>query len=230
MQEWIIQMMNQFGYWGILLLIAVENVFPPIPSEVILTFGGFMTTYTEINIWLVALYATIGSVLGAMVLYGVGYLISPERLERILKGKIGRILHLKIEDIKKAEGWFAKKGKLTVFLCRFIPIIRSLISIPAGMSRMHLIPFFLLTTAGTSIWNLILVWLGAIAGASWETIAGYMDVYSWVAFAALAVLFLVAVYLFWRKFIRKSKTPVDSLKSAEKTSQNSAQNSQPPEN
>jgi len=80
MQEWIIQIMNQFGYIGIALLIAIENIFPPIPSEVILTFGGFMTTYTSMNVWLVALFATIGSVIGAIVLYGIGRLLTPQRL------------------------------------------------------------------------------------------------------------------------------------------------------
>lgn len=91
--------MNQFGYIGIALLIAIENIFPPIPSEVILTFGGFMTTYTNLNVWGVIIAATIGSLLGAIVLYGVGRFLSPERLGVILDGKLGQILHFKKEDV-----------------------------------------------------------------------------------------------------------------------------------
>ena len=135
MQDWIIQMMDQFGYWGIGGLIAIENIFPPIPSEVILTFGGFMTTYTSLNVWLVILAATLGSLVGAIILYGIGRIISPKRLEKILAGRLGKILRLKPEDIGKAEAWFQKRGKLTVFFCRFIPIVRSLISLPAGMAK-----------------------------------------------------------------------------------------------
>ena len=109
MQEWIINIMNQFGYLGIALLIAIENIFPPIPSELILTFGGFMTTYTSMNIWLVVLFATIGSVIGAIILYGVGRLLSPEKLEWVV-GKWGHILGLKKEDVKRAESWFIRSS------------------------------------------------------------------------------------------------------------------------
>ncbi len=94
MENWITNMMEQFGYWGILLLIAVENVFPPIPSEVILTFGGFMTTYTNLTVFGVIVVATIGSIIGAIILYGVGYLVNVDRLEQWI-GKYGKYLRLK---------------------------------------------------------------------------------------------------------------------------------------
>lgn len=198
MQEWIIQIMNQFGYIGIALLIAIENIFPPIPSEVILTFGGFMTTYTSMNIWLVALFATIGSVIGAIVLYGIGRLLTPQRLAWIID-KWGRILRIKKQDIKKAEKWFNRRGSLTVFFCRFIPIVRSLISIPAGMAHMNIGKFLLYTTLGTSIWNIILVYLGAYAGANWENILKYMNTYSNIAVAVLVVAGIVLVIWFIKK-------------------------------
>ncbi|MEG0691627.1 MAG: DedA family protein [Oscillospiraceae bacterium] len=203
MQELIIEMMNQFGYWGIALLIAIENIFPPIPSEVILTFGGFMTTYTDMNLWLVAFFSTIGSVVGALVLYGIGRILNEERLERWLGGKWGRILHLKPSDVKKADTWFQRKGKTTVFFCRFIPIVRSLISIPAGMSKMNLWVFLLLTTLGTSIWNIVLVWLGAIAGASWESIVGYIGIYSTVVLVSIGIGGLLFLYWFYKKRFKK---------------------------
>lgn len=198
MQEWIIEIMDHFGYLGIALLIAIENIFPPIPSEIILTFGGFMTTYTEMNIWLVALFATIGSVFGAVVLYGVGRLITPERLGKIID-KWGRFLRIKKQDITKAEGWFTRRGNLTVFFCRFIPVIRSLISIPAGMSQMHFGAFMLYTTLGTAIWNIVLINLGAFAGANWESVAAYIKTYSSVAYIIIAAA--VVGFAVW--FIRK---------------------------
>lgn len=198
MQEWIINTMDQYGYLGIALLIAIENIFPPISSELILTFGGFMTTYTEMNKWLVVLFATVGSVVGACVLYSVGLLLPVERLE-LLVDKWGHILGLKRADIKRAEGWFEKRGTPTIFFCRFIPLIRSLISIPAGMARMHIGKFLLYTTLGTFIWNIVLVFLGAFAGSRWERIVGYMDVYSHVTVIGLAVIGVAVIVWFIKK-------------------------------
>ena len=134
MQEMVLSIMEQFGYFGVFFLIAVENIFPPIPSEVILLFGGFMTTFTKLSVVGVIIAATLGSLLGAIVLYFIGKILNKERLKRIVSGKIGKVLRLKESDIDKADHWFDTKGNKTVFFCRFIPIVRSLISIPAGMS------------------------------------------------------------------------------------------------
>jgi membrane protein DedA with SNARE-associated domain len=153
MEQIILNVIEQFGYIGICLLIAVENIFPPIPSEVILTFGGFMTTFSSMNIWLVILVATIGSVIGALVLYAIGRFLSTERLEKLVQGKFGKVMHLKSEDIQKAEKWFGEHGNKAVFFCRFVPIVRSLISIPAGITKMKLSSFLILTISGTFIWN-----------------------------------------------------------------------------
>ncbi len=198
MQEWIINTMDQFGYLGIALLIAIENIFPPIPSELILTFGGFMTTYTDMNKWLVVLFATIGSVAGACVLYSVGLLLPVEKLELLVE-KWGHILGLKRADIKRAEGWFEKRGTSTIFFCRFVPLIRSLISIPAGMAKMHMGKFLVYTTLGTFIWNIVLVFLGAFAGSRWEKIVEYMDVYSHVTVGVLAVIGVGVIVWFVKK-------------------------------
>ncbi len=204
MQDWIIGIINQYGYFGIALLIAVENIFPPIPSEVILTFSGFMTTVTDLKIWGVVLSATIGSVLGAVVLYSVGRLMSPQRLEHLLGGKLGRVLHLKREDVHRAGAWFARRGKLTVFFCRFIPVVRSLISIPAGMAKMRMGMFLLLTALGTFLWNVVLVYLGAFFGSSWETVVRYVDTYSIAAIAVVAVSLVgFCVWYFFRSSKRR---------------------------
>ncbi|WP_029192801.1 DedA family protein [Paenibacillus harenae] len=198
MENWITEMMNEFGYLGVFLLIALENLFPPIPSEVILTFGGFMTTYTGMTIMGVVIASTIGSILGAVALYFVGYLINVERMERIIT-RWGRILRLTNEDVRKAYGWFSKYGVWTVFICRLIPLIRSLISIPAGSTRMNFWLFILLTTLGSLIWNVLLVNIGAAVGASWETIVAYMDVYSNIVYALLALVAVAVVFLWFRK-------------------------------
>lgn len=199
MQEIIISIMNNWGYLGIALLIAVENIFPPIPSEVILTFGGFMTTYTNLKLIGIIISSTIGSVLGAIILYLIGRIINKERLEKIVEGKIGTILHFKKQDIEKANSWFEKRGKSTVFFCRFIPIVRSLISIPAGITKMKFFSFVGLTTLGSIIWNFVLAYLGVIAGASWETVVAYIDSYSKIVLIFIAILLLIGSILFYKK-------------------------------
>lgn len=195
MQEWIIQVLNQFGYFGIAALIAIENIFPPIPSEVILTFSGFMTTYTMMNEWMVILASTIGSLIGAVLLYEIGSLVSQEHLARFLQGRAGKILRLKPGDVYRASDWFQTKGYAAVLICRFIPIIRSLISIPAGMARMKLVPFLVLTTVGSVIWNTVLIWLGSFAGASWKSVVGILDSYAMAIFT-IAVVFCVMLGIF----------------------------------
>ena len=119
MQAWIIEIMNQFGYLGIFLLIAIENIFPPIPSEVILLFGGFMATYTNMHIVGIIIASTLGSLVGAYVLYLIGKIFNKERLKKIVRGKIGKVLRLKEKDIDMADEWFDKKGNKTVF---FLPV------------------------------------------------------------------------------------------------------------
>lgn len=198
MEQWISEVMEAYGYVGIFLLIALENLFPPIPSEVILTFGGFMTTTSELTIIGVILAATIGSVVGAICLYGVGRVLSVERLEQIIL-RFGRILRLTPEDIRKADAWFDKYGVWAVFFGRLIPLIRSLISIPAGSSGMNFTTFLLLTTIGSLIWNSALVYVGAAVGASWDTIVHYMDIYS--NFVYLLLIIAAAAFIYW--FVKK---------------------------
>ena len=202
MQNWIITIMNRFGYLGVAGLIGLENIFPPIPSEVILTFGGFMTTCTDLTFTGVVVSSTIGSLIGAILLYGIGWILSYDKLCRIVSGKTGKILHLYPEDIDKAVSWFDKRGNYTVFFCRFIPIVRSLISIPAGCAKMKMLPFLLLTTAGSFIWNTVLVYLGALAGKSWSKIAGYMDTYSTIVLIILIIAVLSALYFFIKSRIK----------------------------
>lgn len=205
MQTFIINFMNKFGYIGIALLIAFENIFPPIPSEVILTFGGFLTTKTEMIAIGVIISSTVGSVLGAILLYLIGMILNADKIASIVDGKIGKYLHLKKQDIEKANNWFSKKGKYTVFFCRFVPIVRSLISIPAGMNKMNFGLFLTLTTIGTSIWNTVLVLLGQKAGENWTKIVDIVGTYSKIGLIVLIIIFIILVFLFYKFRIKKDK-------------------------
>lgn len=198
MRELIITLMEQYGYPGIFLLIAVENIFPPIPSEIILPFGGFLTTYTKLTVPGVIFFATLGSLAGALVLYGVGRILNEERLRKLVSGPVGRILCLKAEDVEKADRWFLTKGKKTVFFCRCIPIVRSLISIPAGMSQMPMGIFLIYTIVGTIIWNTLLVSLGALLGASWEKLAWLVGEYSNIMLIVLTISAVSGIIWFYR--------------------------------
>ena len=197
--------MEQFGYLGVAFLIMIENLFPPIPSEVILTFGGFMTTTTELNIPLMIVAATIGAVVGAAILYGIGTLLDVERLDKIVD-KYGNILRITHADIHKADSWFDRYGFWTVFFCRFVPLIRSLISLPAGMANMNFGLFLLFTTVGTVIWNTVLIYLGAAVGSQWETIVHYMDIYSNVAYVILGIIGIAVIIWYIRKRKQTVKT------------------------
>ncbi|TLS36157.1 DedA family protein [Pseudalkalibacillus caeni] len=198
MENWITDIIEQYGYIGIFLLIAAENIFPPIPSEIILTFGGFMTISTNLTVFGAVTSSTIGSVVGAVILYFIGTRLDMDKMEEIID-KWGGLLRLGRKDIHRANKWFQKHGGWTVFFCRFIPLIRSLISIPAGMSRMNFGLFLLLTSLGTLIWNTVLVNLGAKVGDSWKSIVGYMGVYSNVVYAVLGIGLVIFIVIFIKK-------------------------------
>ncbi len=199
MQEIILSIMNAYGYLGVFLLIMIENVFPPIPSEVILLFGGFMTTYSKLSIVGMIVASTLGSLFGAIILYYIGKIFNKDRLKKIISGKLGKILRLKASDIDKADSWFDNKGNKTVFFCRFVPLIRSLISIPAGMSEMPILKFIIYTVVGSLIWNAVLIIVGSIVGENWTSILNILDTYSHVVVILLAIIFIVGIYIFYKK-------------------------------
>ena len=199
MQEAIISIMNNWGYLGVFFLIAIENIFPPIPSEVILLFGGFMTTKSKLSIIGVIISSTLGSIIGALILYYIGKILNKERLKKIIRGKIGKLLRLKEKDIDKADEWFDSKGNKTVFFCRFVPILRSLISIPAGMSEMEMPKFLIYTLVGSAIWNSVITIIGSIVGEKWQSILDIFDKYSHITLIILIILFIIFVYLFYKK-------------------------------
>ena len=186
-------MMGEYGNLAVFLLILVENLFPPIPSEVILTFGGVMTVCTDMTPVGVILFSTAGSLAGAVILYSVGRFLPDEVFRKLLCGQIGHLLHFRLEDVDLAKGWFRERGRSAVFLCRLIPIVRSLISIPAGIARMPFVPFLVFTAAGSLLWNTVLVYAGRIAGDSWEKVSAAFGVYSdlFLMIAGISIAFAV---------------------------------------
>lgn len=205
MEQIMIDIMNSFGYFGIFFLIMIENVFPPIPSELILTFGGFMTVSSNMTVVGVIIAATIGSLLGAFILYGIGKLLNKEHLIRIVKSKYGKLLRVKPQDIEAADKWFDTKGSITVLICRCVPIVRSLISIPAGMSDMPLPKFFLYTAIGSAVWNTFLVCVGAFAGDQKDAILAFIDQVSHIILIVLVIAFVGFVIWFYKRNTNKKE-------------------------
>ena len=205
MQELVQNIMNQFGYPGIGLLILVETVFPPIPSEVILTFGGFLTTCTNLTITGVIASSTVASLAGAWLLYGLGRLLNPARIRSLFSGKLAKRLGFQEKEVGDTFGWFEKKGEKAVFFGRCIPIIRSLISIPAGMAGMKAGRFTVYTLAGSLIWDTMLVLLGAMAGESWEIIVEYTDAWSALVKIGAATAGAVALMRFLGRCRKKKR-------------------------
>lgn len=196
MEDMFTQLIGQFGYVGVWFLIFFENVFPPIPSELILPLSGFFTTTTSLTLPGVIIAATIGSVTGAYILYGVGRILSRERLMTFFGTRPMRLLGFKPNDISSAVDWFDRKGQATVLICRCVPIVRSLISIPAGTAKMSVVKFSLFTLVGSAVWNSILCSLGAAAGSAWETVTAQAEWVSDVVKYVIIAIIAVAV-VFW---------------------------------
>ncbi len=190
MGEFVLNVMENWGYLGIGFLICIENIFPPIPSEVILTFGGFLTTYSSLTPGGVIFWATLGSLVGAIILYYMGYFLST-KLNKLFKSA----------DLYKANAWFSKKGQLAVLYCRCIPIVRSLISIPAGMSEMPMLKFLIYTIVGSAIWNTILVYAGALLGDNWPIVAQILSRYSKLILIIIILFIVVKIYIKRKKRI-----------------------------
>ncbi|NLN15015.1 MAG: DedA family protein [Tissierellia bacterium] len=205
MEDIILGIINEYGYLGVFLLITIENIFPPIPSEVILTFGGFLTSFSDMSFVNVTLAATLGSVLGAVILYGIGRILTIDRLNAFVDCNIGRALHLKKGDILKAGKWFNKYENKAVFICRFVPIVRSLISLPAGISKMKMKIFLPLTALGSFIWNGVLIYLGKVAGEAWHSIVDYMNLYSIIVLIIFILIALLVGIVYIKKRYIKGK-------------------------
>ncbi|WP_313339877.1 DedA family protein [Lacrimispora sp.] len=205
MDQFIVQAMNHYGYLAIMVFVVLENIFPFVPSELVLTFAGLMTTQSAMTVPGVILDATILSVVGSLGLYGIGRFISEARLAALVDTRVGRFLGFKKDDIYKSSEWFQKKGKYSVLFCRCVPVLRCLISLPAGTSKMNLPVFIAFTFIGSLIWNLILVNLGAAAGNNWEAIVHKLGFATSIIGAGVLCVCGAAFLLFLKKRIKETK-------------------------
>jgi membrane protein DedA with SNARE-associated domain len=192
MLEWITETMNSLGYVGIVLLMFLENVFPPIPSEIIMPLAGFTATQGRLSFVGVVIAGMLGSVLGALPLYYLGARVGEERLVG-WADRHGRWLTVSGQDITRAVAWFNRHGGKAVFFARLVPGVRSLISIPAGIGRMKLPLFLLYSAMGTRLWAAFLAYLGHLLGENYEQVDAYLGPVSYVVLGALAVAFVVWV-------------------------------------
>ncbi len=170
-ETWVTDVIDALGYLGVAVLVALESVFPPIPSEVVLPLAGFVAGQGNASLVGMIVAATAGSLVGAWILYGLAAWIGHDRLHGFIE-RHGRWFGVKPSDIAKAEAWFDRRSSYAVFLGRCVPVVRSLVSIPAGFRRMPLLRFSVLTAAGSAIWNIALISAGALLGDRWEEVGG----------------------------------------------------------
>lgn len=195
MSEWIINIMEQLGYLGIALLMFLDNVFPPIPSEVIMPSAGFTAAQGQLSLIGVIVAGSLGSLIAAATLYWIGRKISHDALFRWVN-QYGKYLFIKTDDVKKALDWFEKYGHRVVFFGRMIPAVRSLISIPAGMSHMPFWKFMTYSTLGTVIWTTFLATVGYYFG---NNTALMQQIFSNVGYVIVAIVTLFLIYLWFKK-------------------------------
>ncbi|PSL56859.1 membrane protein DedA with SNARE-associated domain [Saccharothrix carnea] len=172
--SWVTDLMETLGAPGAGIAIALENLFPPLPSELFLPLAGFTASQGKMNLFAAILWTTTGSVAGALALYYLGALLGRDRIRAIAR----RLPLVDVSDVDRTEEWFARHGKATVFFGRMVPIFRSLISIPAGVERMPLPGFLLLTAAGSLIWNSALILAGYVLGENYHLVDQYMGIVS----------------------------------------------------
>jgi membrane protein DedA with SNARE-associated domain len=184
--------MTSLSYWGIGLLMFAENLFPPIPSELIMPLAGFTVAQNKMSFVPAVLAGVIGTILGAFPWYYAGKLVGEQRLKG-LADKYGKWITVSSQDIDKAQRWFARYGNKAVFFGRLVPGVRTLISLPAGMSNMPLAPFILYSTLGTTLWVMVLTFLGYVLGDNYTLVEKYLDPVSKIVLVALIVAFIVWV-------------------------------------
>ncbi len=202
LSEWAIEVVEALGYVGVAMLVFVENIFPPIPSEVVLALAGFVASRGDATVPGMIAAATTGSLVGALLLYGGAAWFGPVRL-RGLVVRYHRWHRVTEGDLDRAEAFFDRWSTMAVLLCRCVPLVRSLISVPAGLRRMPLLPFVLYTTVGSLVWNSLFVVAGYQLGERWEDILPYAD---YIEYGVLTVIFLVGMFLAWQWLVRGRPT------------------------
>src|SRR5690554_223243 len=196
MTAWIIQTISDLGYLGIFVVMMAESLFPPIPSELIIPFAGFAAANGDLNFFAVIATATLGAVVGMLPWYYAGRLFGLARV-RWLADKFGRFMAFNAEEIDIAVGWFVRFGPIIVLFGRLVPLIRTLISIPAGLSRMPLPVFLVASSSGALIWNTILTSAGYVLHEHYEVVEVILDPLSYIVLALVVLIYAYRV-ITWR--------------------------------
>lgn len=196
MATWIIETINSLGYAGIFLLMLAESLFPPIPSELIIPFAGYSAANGTLNLWLVLASATVGAVVGMLPWYFAGRIFGLDRV-RWLADRFGRIMTLNSEEIDTATSWFRRFGPIIVFVGRLMPLIRTLISVPAGLAAMPFWKFLLFSTLGALTWNSILVGAGYLLAEHYELVETWLDPGTTIVLGLVVVIYLYR-FVTWR--------------------------------
>ncbi|MEV0727418.1 DedA family protein [Polymorphospora sp. NPDC050346] len=199
---WVAGVIESMGEVGVGLLVALENLIPPIPSEIVLAMAGYLAGEGRVDVVLVTIAATAGSVLGALLLYWLGAAVGEDRLKRWLD----RVPLVDLEDLEKADRWFERHGRWAVLFGRMVPVVRSLVSIPAGADRMPLVQFTALTTLGSGIWNSIFIGLGFALGSRWHEVDRYYNYFDY----GIIGLFVVLIAWWVVKKVRKRRAKAAS--------------------
>ncbi|MDW4439749.1 DedA family protein [Staphylococcus saprophyticus] len=198
MEQILTDFISTWGYAAITILILLENILPFIPSEIILTFAGLMSVKSDLSIPVLFTISTIASLIGLLVLYYISRLVSEERLYRFVD-KYGKWIKLKGKDVARANDWFKKYGAIAVFICRFIPVLRVQITIPAGINRMNVMLFAILSLIGTTIWNFALIYLGKMLSGSWDMLIYGLHAYSYIMYVIIILAVIFIVYRLFKK-------------------------------
>ncbi|MEU1603671.1 DedA family protein [Micromonospora matsumotoense] len=181
---WVAGVIDSLGAVGVAFLVALESIIPPIPSEIVLAMAGYLAAEGRFHLAVIVLAATVGSLVGALVLYWLGAALGEERLKRWLD----HIPLVDREDLEKADRWFERHGRWAVLIGRLVPVVRSLVSVPAGANRMPMGEFVLLTTLGSGVWNALIVGLGYTLGSRWQDVEKYSDWFNYAIFAVFALM------------------------------------------
>ncbi len=195
--EWVTDVIDAIGYLGVALLVALESMFPPIPSEIVLPAAGFAAGEGTANVWGMILAATMGSVVGAWWLCLASAAIGRTRLHALVT-RYGRWVGVRPHDLVRAESWFDDHSSAAVLVCRCIPLIRSLVSVPAGFRRMSPVTFTVYTALGSAVWNSLLIGAGYLLGENWEQVSDYVGTFQYVVIGAIV---LGLAWWVWTRFL-----------------------------
>lgn len=200
--NFVINTISTFGYFGIILTMAVESALIPLPSEIIMPFSGFLVSQGKFNFWLVVTSGAIGNLLGSYIAYALGFWLEGPVIRKLVS-KYGKFLLITIAELENAESFLRRFGNLVVFGSRLLPAVRTVISLPAGIAKLPLISFSVLTFAGSFLWSALLTYVGLILGENWEVLRPIFRQFD------IVIIGLVIVVIVWyvrRKFTQKEKS------------------------